>query len=165
LFALVLIILAVGIIVPFSIGYILAVSSNAPVEFTKFTLIANGTAFDEINEKDIGVSLSFTGTADGKLEDIVNVNILGGDINVEGYESVSIADGSGTLIKSGETVIELDLVEQYGGNNVTWMLSCETSEIDEETLSVLLNADNVSLPFINNPTLSGLSLTGTVTFE
>ena len=165
MFALVLIILAVGIIVPFSIGYILAISSNAPVEFTDFTLTAAGTAFDESNQKDVNVSLSITGTADGDLEATVNVNVLGGDINVEGYENVSIADGSGTLTNSGETVLELNLAEQYGGENITWMLNCETSEIDEKTLSVSLSAESVSLPFVNSPALSGLSLTGTVIFE
>jgi len=165
LFALVLIILAVGITVPFSIGYILTISSNVPVGFTDFTLIATGSAFNEGNQKDVNVSLSITGTADGELEATVEVIVLGGDINVEGYESVSIADGLGALTKSGETVLELTLAEQYGGGNTMWMLSCETNEINENTLSVTLSTESVSLPIENSPTLSGLSLTGTVIFE
>ncbi len=165
MFALVLIILAVAIIVPFSIGYILAISNNAPVEFTDFTLNAAGNAFDVQNQTDVEVSISITGTADGKLETTVNVNVLGGDINVEGYSSFSVADGSGALTKSGETVLELTLAEQYGGASTTWMLNCETSALDEKTLSVALSAENVSLPLEGNPSLTGLSLTGTVVFE
>lgn len=165
MFALVLIILAVGIIVPFSIGYILAVSNNAPRVNTDFTMTATGTAYDDRNQENVNVSISITGTAEGKLETTVSINARGGDVNVENYGTFSVSSGSGTIDQSGDTSLELDLAEQYGGKQTTWMLSCKVNSVEEKTFSVTLSSASVSLPLDDYPSLTNLSLNGTVIFQ
>ncbi len=184
MFALVLVILAVGIIVPFSIGYILAISHNVPR--TDFIITSKGTnqssipvtnqsttpntviignAYDERNNEAVNVSISITGVADGDLENSLNIDVVGGDINIEKYGLFSISGGSGTIVKSGVTTLELDLGEQYGGQHLKWTLTCEINEIDEKTLSVVLTAENVILPVKGYPSLTNLSINCTIIFE
>jgi hypothetical protein len=165
LFALILVALAVGIIVPFSIGYILAVSNNAPRLNTDFTLTATGTAYDDRNQEAVNVSISITGTAEGKLETTVTINARGGDVNVENYGAFSVSSGSGTLNQSGDTSLQLDLAEQYGGKQTTWTLSCKVNSVEEKTFSVTLSAGSVSLPLEDYPSLTNLSLNGTGTLQ
>jgi len=187
LFALVLIILAAGIIVPFSIGYILAISQNVPAPASDFKMITStnqssvptnqngtsntlivGNAFNEQKKEAVNVSISIIGLADGYLEDSVNINIMGGTVNVNGYEPFSVLDGSGTLVKSGVsgvTTIELEIGEHYGGKQTSWLLMCEVKEVNGATFSIKLSAESVNLPLDDNPSLTHLSINCDISFE
>ncbi len=167
MFAIVLIVLVACIIVPFSVGYMLAFSDNtsASNNVSSFTLTATGTAFDEQAQKNVNVSIAVTGTADGKTDSTININTRGGDVTVEGYDVLTVSSGSGTLSQADESTFTLDITAQYGGTPVTWTLNNVVASAEEKTFTVNLSADNVALPLEGNGELSNLSLTGTVGFE
>jgi hypothetical protein len=127
-----------------------------------FTLMATGAASDPHNGH-ITVSLSLTGTFDGKLKTVLHLDVQGGSVTLSKYGTFPVTKSHGIWIQ-GKHYIELTLkiTGKYGGNMVVWDLDGETGKLKGNSLQVSLDSERVILPTSPRVILRDLDLTVTL---
>jgi hypothetical protein len=160
--AIVICVLVVSVFAVSYAGYNIAYSAPS----YSFTLTAQGSAYDLVHHKDVVVTLSLTGNADGKLSKLINLHIKGGSFSVAGYGSFSVSSGGyGIVIRSCNYVpLWFRITQEYYGGQVSWFyMRGGTSAKTDNTIGVWLWDNRVILPLSNYPKLYGLWLRGTLT--
>jgi hypothetical protein len=150
-------------------GYVASNTASAtytiPIPFKSFTLTASGTAKDTKTSKPVVVTLSLSGSTDGSLQTIINLNVKGGDFKVAGYNDITVSSGSGYIISLCRyNQFSLIIGGQYGGQVTYLLLTGTVTPVSSNTLSLSLSSNIVVLPFQGYPVLKNLQLTDTTTF-
>jgi len=142
------------------VGYttILAASTHS------FTLQLTGTAYDPQKHAPVNVVLYVTGSADGKLKTLMDLDVKDGDVSVNpNYGTFYVSWGSGELVSCCHYfMLCIWLIPKYGGRIALWCLSGRTGTLLGQTLKVSLDASHVILPMNGSPRLDDLDLSGTI---
>jgi hypothetical protein len=148
-FASILVLVLIGFVASSSIGYI----GGSLSQSVNFGLTATGQAFDPLHNRFVDVDLSVSGAASGTLTGVVELNVRGGDLNVENYGAFSVPKGYGILVQSNHYIIlAIKITSVYGGQTAIWILRGKTGTIEGNTLPVLFSSSQVILP--NNQRLN-----------
>ena len=132
-----------------------------------FTLTATGRAYDPANHRYVAVSLSLTGTIDGKMSRVLTFHVVGGDLQVHDYGTFPVLRTPGILVyKFHFAWLTIKMTsQQYGGQMVVWCLRGRTGSVQGNNLPVSFYSSWVKLPVAGNHHLLGLWLTGTITLS
>jgi hypothetical protein len=135
-------------------------------QYSSFTLIASGTAYDTSQHKSVQVGLTLSGTADGKLGSSIHLSVQSGVASVKGYQTFSISKGTGSLVQKGDKGhLELNLMSSpYCGKTAVWVL--EEGRSSEKTvgntIQMTFSGNNLKLPMDHSPELRNLVLNSTI---
>ena len=145
------------------VAYIGGTPANAKSNYS-FTLQANGQAYDTHQHTWVTVTLSVTGSASGKLKMEIDLNVQGGDANVQNYGGFSVSQACGEVINSCHYIsLCCKLTSTYYGGKIVLCCQCgRTGKLNGKTLSFSLCSDYLILPKSGMPVLKDLSLTGTL---
>ncbi len=142
-------------------------SPSNPSSSTTFTLSASGTGYDTLQQKTVTIKFTLTGQASGNINSLVNLNIKGGTIDVDGYQQFPVVSGSGSTQKDQNFALTI-LVNGnggYGGQTANWTLSGQTVSVSGKVATVIFSSTSIALPTGGNPSLTSVSCGGTVTLQ
>jgi hypothetical protein len=131
-----------------------------------FTLTLTGKGYDKAHHP-YPVSMTLTGTRDGKLKMVASLWVKGGNVNVQNYGTFAVSSGYGALVQKCHLIwMSIKMTGQYyGGHTAVWHLCGKTGTLSSNDLPVSFFADKVILPLKGSPKLYDLTLTGTLTLN
>lgn len=154
-----------------SVGAIIAlfINQSQPSTFSSFSLNAQGNAYDMTQNKSVFFYLTLAGNANGNIEKTIDLQIKSGNVNVAGYPYIAVASGESTLTPNSPN-IELHLLVTatgYGLSPTSWTLQGTIGNIsgNNANASVVLSAQQLSLPVENSPTLTNVTVSGTTALK
>jgi hypothetical protein len=145
------------------VSYLGVNTANAKSSYS-FTLNVSGKAYDTHQHAWVNVDFSVTGSASGNLKTVIDLNVKGGDVNVQNYGAYPVSQACGEVINSCHYTCFCCWITStyYGGK---FKLCCQwgrTGKLTGKTLSLSLCSDYLILPGSGTPVLKDCSLTGTL---
>ena len=155
-----------------SSGALYAINSK-PGSYKSFVLSASGTAYYTYNGQTVSILLSISGTtvSGSPQSKVANLQVQEGTANIGSSLQFSVSTGSGyvgQVNQDSKLNFKVSNPNQQSGpysygKSETWNLDGLTISLSGNVATITLTANTENLPIINNPTITNISMIGTVT--
>jgi hypothetical protein len=139
-------------------------TSKHPSTYHSFILQASGHAYDPKNHKWVDVTLSLSGSVEGKTYKALTLHSKGGEVTVKGYGVFEAAKSQGVIIlrKDFAQLTTMLCPSYYGGCKSVWCMWGKLEDREDGTVPIMLKAERVNLPIQGHPRLYDVHLEGTI---